>query len=148
MLEESLKSLPHGPEFRFLDSLTALEPGLKGEARYHIRGDESFLPGHFPGEPIWPGVILVEAIAQLGGVVAQSDTEHPPLDEVRLTAIRAAKIKGAAKPGQTLEISAEVVGRLGNLLQVSGAVESDGQVLATAQVTLSGSEAGAPPSAG
>lgn len=86
-----------------------------------------------------PGVILVEAIAQLGGVVAQSDPEVSPLEDLRLTAIRAAKILGAAVPGDELELEAVVEGRMGGLVQIGGEVRLRGEVLAKAKVTLSGS---------
>ena len=134
----SLDGLPHGPEFRFLDDLVSLEPGKHGRARYRIRGDEAFLAGHFPGRPILPGVILVEAIAQLGGVVAQSDPDEAPVDGLLLTGIRAAKVLGAAVPGETLEIEARVEGRLGAMIQVSGSVEVGGRALAKATVMLAG----------
>lgn len=138
-LAAALASLPHGPEFRFVDRLTALDPGQSGAGEYRIKGDEAFLAGHFPGAPMMPGVVLVEAIAQLGGVVAQSDRAHAPLADLRLTAIRAAKILGAAVPGETLELRATVEGRLGGLVQIAGEVEGPGGLLASAKVTLSGS---------
>lgn len=75
----ALAALPHGPEFRFLDRLLTLEPGRCGTVEFARRGDEGFLRGHFPGEPLLPGVLLIEAAAQLAGVVAQSDPAHPPL---------------------------------------------------------------------
>lgn len=139
-LDLALASLPHGPEFRFVDRLTRLDPGREGVAAYRVRGDEAFLAGHFPGQPLMPGVILVEAIAQLGGVVAQSDREHGPLGDLRLTAIRAAKILGAALPGETLELCATVEGRLGGLIQISGEVSGPSGLLASAKITLSGTE--------
>lgn len=134
----ALDALPHGPEFRFLDAVKSLVPGREGVASYHVRGDEAFLAGHFPGNPMMPGVLLIEAIAQLGGVVAQSDAEHPPLADLRLTAVRAVKILGAAVPGDVLEITARVEGRLGGLVQIDGAVRGPGGMLATGKVTLSG----------
>ena len=73
--KKSLDTLPHGPEFRFIDALTQLEPGKSGSGEYKVRGDEPFLRGHFPGQPIFPGVLLVEAAAQLAGTVAQSDPQ-------------------------------------------------------------------------
>ena len=85
-----------------------------------------------------PGVILIEAIAQLGGVVVQTDPQHPAMADLRLTGVRAAKILGAAVPGNVLEIRAKVEGRLGGLVQIEGEVLGPASVLATAKVTLSG----------
>ena len=129
----ALAALPHGPSFRFVDELTSLEPGRRGEGRYTVRGDESFLSGHFPSNPLMPGVIL-----QLGGVVAQSDAGTPPLRDLKLTAVRGAKIMGSAVPGEVLTIRAEVAGRMAGLVQVQGEVRVGDRVLLTAQVTLSG----------
>ena len=134
----ALAALPHGPTFRFVDELTSLEPGQRGEGRYTVRGDEAFLSGHFPGNPLMPGVILIEALAQLGGVVAQSDPTLSPLADLKLTAVRGAKIMDSAVPGEILTIRAEVAGRMGGLVQVQGEVRAGDRVLLTAQVTLSG----------
>ena len=134
-----LAGLPHGESFRFVDEVVALEPGKTGKGIYRIRGSEAFLEGHFPGNPIMPGVILIESIAQLGGVVAQSDPVTGKLGELRLTAVRAAKILGEARPGEILEIAASVEGRMGGLVQLDGQVTVNGQMLASAKVVLSGS---------
>ena len=141
-LRDALASLPHGPEFRFLDQLVSLTPGVESTATYRIMGEEAFLAGHFPGNPMMPGVILIEAIAQLGGVVVQTDREKPPMSELRLTGVRAAKIFGAAIPGDLLEIRARVEGRLGGLAQIEGDVRGPGGILATARITLSGTVSG------
>lgn len=139
-MTDPLAALPHGQEFRFVDALEALDPGKSAVARYLVRGDEAFLAGHFPGNPLMPGVILIEAIAQLGGVVAQSDPSIPPLKNLLLTGVRAAKILGAARPGETLTLRAEVEGRLGGMIQVSGEVCVGERSLATAKIMLSGQE--------
>ena len=136
--DQELRSLPHGPEFRFVDKLTAFEPGVSGSATYLITGAEPFLKGHFPGNPLWPGVLMIEAIAQLGGVIAQSDPNQPTLDDMRLTSVKNAKILGTAPPGTTLTIAAKVEGRLGNLIQITGSVSHGETNLATAMVMLSG----------
>lgn len=136
--ENALNNLPHGKSFRFVDTLTSLLPGQEAAATYQVRGDEAFLEGHFPGNPMMPGVILIEAIAQLGGVVAQTDPDVPGLADLRLTGVRAAKILGAAVPGDMLELRAKVEGRMGGLVQIDGEVTLAGRTLATARVTLSG----------
>lgn len=137
-LAQALAFLPHGPEFRFVDRLTALEPGVRGEGTYTVRGDEPFLRGHFPGDPMMPGVLLVEAAAQLAGVVAQSDPNHAPMPGLKLTALRQVKILGTAKPGDTLHIRVEVQARLGNLVQASGSVAVCGKSLVQTEITLAG----------
>jgi len=139
--ETALARLPHGPEFRFVDRLVALEPGVSGAGEYRVRGDESFLRGHFPGDPLMPGVLLVEALAQLAGVVVQSDPSRTPLPGLKLTALRAVKILGAARPGDTLCIETTVTGRLERLVQARGTVRVGEQLLLQAELTLAG-EAG------
>ncbi len=135
---QALDALPHGPEFRFVDRLVSLDPGREAVAVFRLDPATPFLAGHFPGNPMMPGVLLVEAIAQLGGVVAQSDPDHAALADLRLTGIRAAKILGAVAPGESLEIHAKIEARLGNLLQVDGSVRVRGETVATAKVALAG----------
>ncbi len=139
----ALAALPHGASFRFVDALEALDPGKSATGRYLVRGDEAFLAGHFRGNPLMPGVILIEAIAQVGGVAAQSDPVIPPLEGLLLTGVRGAKILGTARPGETLTIRAEVEGRLGGMVQVAGEVHAGERLLASAKVMLSGRESGA-----
>lgn len=134
----ALEKIPHGKSFRFVDELVSLDPGKEAQGFYQVRGDEAFLEGHFPGNPMMPGVILIEAIAQLGGVVAQTDPEIPAMSDLRLTAIRAAKILGAVVPGERIEIRAKLEGRMGGLVQIDGEVKVNGNLLASARVTLSG----------
>ncbi|MFD2256187.1 3-hydroxyacyl-ACP dehydratase FabZ family protein [Luteolibacter algae] len=136
--DQELLALPHGPGFRFLEKLSELEPGVSGTGTYTITGEEPFLEGHFPGNPMWPGVIMIEAIAQLGGVIAQSDPAHPALGDMRLTSVKNAKITGTAFPGGTLTIRASVEGRMGTLVQIKGTVSADDMVIAQASVMLSG----------
>ena len=138
LLEQALELLPHGAEFRFVDRLIGLEPGKNGVGEYTLRGDEIFLRGHFPGQPLMPGVLLIEAAAQLAGVVAQSDSSLAPLPGLKLTAIRQAKILGAVKPGECLRLEAHVIGRLGNLVQAQATAAVGGKMILQVELTLSG----------
>lgn len=135
---DALERLPHGPGFRFVDALSALEPGVRGTGEYRVRGDEPFLAGHFPGEPIFPGVLLIEACAQLAGVVAQSDPAHGPLPGLKLTAVRGAKITGTARPGQVITLHAQVIGRMGRLIQAQATASVRGSLVLQCEVTLAG----------
>jgi 3-hydroxyacyl-[acyl-carrier-protein] dehydratase len=137
-LVTALKFLPHGAEFRFIERLTELNPGQSGESEYTVRGDEPFLRGHFPGEPIFPGVLLLEAAAQLAGVVAQSDPEILPLKNLKLTALRNVKILGTAKPGEIIQFEARVTGRLGSLIQAQATASVSGQTVLQAELVLGG----------
>jgi 3-hydroxyacyl-[acyl-carrier-protein] dehydratase len=138
-LSKALNLLPHGPEFRFVDRLTALDPGKSGTGEYTLRGDEPFLRGHFPREPLLPGVLLVEAAAQLAGTVAQSDPQIPPLQNLRLTAVRGAKILGTAKPGETITLEARITGRMPGLIQATVLASLAGRLILQTDLTLSGS---------
>ena len=139
----ALEVLPHGPEFRFLDNVSRLTPGKEGAGEYRVRGDEPFLRGHFPGAPIFPGVLLIEAAAQLAGVVAQSDPAIAPLAGLKLTALRGVKILGAARPGDVVQLEARVIGRLSNLIQAEARARVGDKLVLSAELTLSGE---APPS--
>ena len=135
---KALARLPHGPEFRFLDRLLSLEPGKSGAGEYAVRGDEPFLRGHFPVRPMMPGVLLVEAAAQLAGVVAQSDPAIAPLPGLKLTAIRGAKILGTAKPGEIIRFEARLLGRMGNLVQAQATASINARTVLQVELTLGG----------
>jgi 3-hydroxyacyl-[acyl-carrier-protein] dehydratase len=140
LLQLALKSLPHGPEFRFVDRLLSLTPGQEGVGEYRVRGDEYYLRGHLPGEPILPGVLLVEAGAQVAGMVAQEDPAHPSLPRLKLAALRSVKILGSVHPGQTVVIQAAILGRLGALIQARVAASVSGVQVMSAELTLSGAD--------
>ncbi len=74
--EELVGLLPHRPPFRFVDTVEAFEAGASIEARYRVSGDEAFLAGHFPGNPVLPGVIQLEALAQAGAIAVLADDRY------------------------------------------------------------------------
>src|SRR6266571_5046699 len=134
----ALAALPHGPEFRFLDRLTDLQPGRAGTGEYKVRGDEPFLRGHFPGQPLMPGVLLIEAAAQLAGTVAQSDPQIKPLRDLKLAALRSVKIFGTARPWEVIRLEARITGRLAGLVQAQAKAWVSGNLVLEAELTLAG----------
>jgi 3-hydroxyacyl-[acyl-carrier-protein] dehydratase len=68
--------LPHRPPFRFVDAVDDYEAGVSIVARYRVTGDEDFLAGHFPGNPVLPGVIQLEALAQAGAIAVLADPRY------------------------------------------------------------------------
>ncbi len=118
-----------------------MEPGVSATALWTLKGDEAFLEGHFPGQPLLPGVIMIESLAQLGGILAQSDRGDRPLQNVRLTAVRQFKILGSIPPGATLTITAKRDAVMPGLVQISGDIATaTGTRLATGSIVLSGEE--------
>jgi 3-hydroxyacyl-[acyl-carrier-protein] dehydratase len=139
---QALSDLPHGPEFRFVDEVLELDPGVSARGVYTLREDAHFLRGHFPGHPIMPGVLMAEAMAQLGGILVQTRPGIPALADLRLTAILNLKILGSTGPEQRLFINAKLDNVLGTLAHITAEVcLSDGTALARGKLLLSGTEA-------
>ena len=109
--------IPHRPPFLLVDEIVALDPGVSGHGRWTITGNEPWLAGHFPGNPIVPGVLMTESAAQVAAVVALTHPDQrgkfgvfAAVDEVRFTRI--------VRPGETLDVQIEVDrlrGRLGRV---------------------------------
>ena len=138
ILALAMKSLPHGPEFRFVDRMISLTPGKEGVGEYHIRGDEYYLRGHMPGGPILPGVLLVEAAAQVAGMVAQEDPANPRWPKLKLAALRVVKILDSVRPGQTLRIEASITGVLGSMIQAQASAFVENTKVLSMELSLSG----------
>lgn len=99
--------IAHRPPFLFVDEVTALEPGVRAAGRWQLTGDEWFFAGHFPGRPTLPGVLMCEAIAQVGAIAVLTDARFAgklPL----FGGLDRARFRRQVAPGDVLELSVEL----------------------------------------
>jgi 3-hydroxyacyl-[acyl-carrier-protein] dehydratase len=141
-----LSLLPHEPPMRLVDRVIDVTPGVSARCTRDTRPDDWFFQGHFPGQPVVPAIILVELLAQTGGLAigsaaAAGDAQAGAARIDTRLALRVAAFGGfkfprAAGPGMTLEAVARLAGRMGGLYKIEGEVTADGQVVASGALTL------------
>ena len=135
-LGDLLARLPHRPPMRLVEEIVELIPGSQARARRLARPTDWFFDGHFPGQPVVPAIVLVELLAQTGGLATASADGDDRLQALRVAALSDFKFPAPAGPGEVLEASARVVGRFGRLTKIEGIVTADGRTVATGAVML------------
>jgi 3-hydroxyacyl-[acyl-carrier-protein] dehydratase len=127
--------LPHRPPFLLIDEVVELEPGSRVVARKHVRDDEFWTTGHFPGRPVMPGVLIVEAMAQAGAVAVLSEEENrgriaffAGIDDVRF--------KRIVEPGDELELECHLERIRGPIGRGRATAKVDGKLAARGVLTF------------
>jgi 3-hydroxyacyl-[acyl-carrier-protein] dehydratase len=125
--------LPHRYPFLLVDAIVELEPerivGIK-----NVTANEPFMPGHFPDYPVMPGVLVVEAMAQVAGVLVLHQMEDRKNKLVLLASIEEAKFRRPVRPGDQLRIEMKVGRRKATVAKMYGTATVNGVVVAEAQV--------------
>jgi 3-hydroxyacyl-[acyl-carrier-protein] dehydratase len=131
--------LPHRDPFLLLDEIIELKPGVRVVARKRVRDDEWYLAGHFPGRPIMPGVLIVEAMAQTGAVAVLAEEQNrgklalfAGIDDVRF--------KRIVEPGDELELTCELERVRGPIGRGKARATVDGQLAARGVLTFAVTE--------
>ena len=129
--------LPHRPPFVFVREVVATNPGIFAECLTSFDAGEPMFAGHFPGNPLVPGVILTEALAQTAGIAAASGFAENERPLFLLSALRGMKFHRAARPDESIRLRAEKLAHVGDLLQFSVSATVEGALVAEGQLVLS-----------
>jgi 3-hydroxyacyl-[acyl-carrier-protein] dehydratase len=133
--DEALGLLPHRAPFRFVTRLTTFEPGVRAHGVWQVKGDEDFLKGHFPGNPIVPGVLIGEALAQVSGMVSTPADNRRQAIEGRLAQIDLRFLEVVVPPAEIV-LKAELTRSLNQLHLFAVEAILDGQIVARGSLTL------------
>uniref|UniRef100_A0A7C4TH00 3-hydroxyacyl-[acyl-carrier-protein] dehydratase FabZ n=1 Tax=candidate division WOR-3 bacterium TaxID=2052148 RepID=A0A7C4TH00_UNCW3 len=129
-LEEIKKILPHREPFLFVDEVLKMDD-KRIVAKRTIRAEEYFFKGHFPSEPIMPGVLIVEAIAQTGGVMLLR--KYPGAIPLFM-GIDRARFRKIVKPGDTLIIEVELLQERGTIVKIAGIAKVQDEIVCEATI--------------
>ena len=135
-IEEIMKMLPHRYPFLLLDRLEVEVAGEKGVGIKNVTMNEEFFQGHFPNNPVMPGVLQIEAMAQAAGVLVIAGLDKKEDDKqagVFFMSIDAVKFRKPVKPGDQLRMHVEKIGGRRNIFVFRGETKVDGQVVSEAE---------------
>ena len=133
--KEIMEIIPHRQPFLLIDTIEELEVGKKAVGKKCVSYNEPFFAGHFPQEPVMPGVLIVEALAQVGAVAILSLPENKG-KTAYFGAINSAKFKGKVVPGDVLLLETEIIKSKGPIGVGSAKAYVDGKVVAQAELTF------------
>ena len=134
-IEEIQAVLPHRYPFLMVDRMTELEVGVKGRGFKNITINEEFFVGHYPGMPIMPGVLIVEAMAQVGALVLLSDPKFSGVKPL-LVGLEKVRFRRPVVPGDRLEMTADVLWFRKGIGCMRGTASVDGENAAEAELTF------------
>lgn len=132
-IKEIQQLLPHRYPFLLVDRVIELQPGEKAVGLKNVTVNEEFFQGHFPGHPIMPGVLIIEAMAQVAGILAFRS--GAPKGTVIFMSIEKAKFRKPVIPGDQLYLHAQIVQKRGIVWKFSGSALVDEKIVAEAHFT-------------
>jgi len=130
-----MEIIPHRQPFLLLDTIEELEPGVKAVAKKCVTYNEPFFAGHFPEEPVMPGVLIIEALAQTGAVAILSQPQMKG-KIAYFAAINSAKFKRKVVPGDVLTLETEIIKIKGPIGLGNAKAYVDGELAVSAELTF------------
>lgn len=133
--KEIMEIIPHRQPFMLIDTVEELTPGVRAVAKKCVSYNEPFFQGHFPAEPVMPGVLIVEALAQTGAVAILSLEENKG-KTAYFAAIQSAKFKKKVAPGDVLMLETEIIKQKGSIGIGKATATVDGKIAVQAELTF------------